>query len=183
MRVTRFNRWGNSLPGAVAVLWLMLGVAGIYAEDVSWDRATTAGLKAYDQGQYAEAARQFQAALAIAETLKPDDPRVPTSLIRLATVYHIQGQYAQAASLYQRALALQEQLLGPAHPQLVEVLEAYAHLQRRMFPLRSLLPWSTANTLAARARRIQEREERSSPREPPGSWSDYEEAAIFRDGS
>ena len=183
IRGTRLDRRGNPLSWAVAVLWLMLGTAGIYAEDVSWDRATTAGLKAYDQGQYAEAARQFQAALTIAETLRPDDPRVPTSIMRLATVYHIQGQYTQAESLYQRALALQEQLLGPDHPQLVEVLEAYANLQRRMYPVRSLLPWSTANALAARARRIREREERSNAWEPPGVWSDYEEAAIFRDGS
>jgi tetratricopeptide (TPR) repeat protein len=161
----------------------MLGAAGVCAEDLSWDRATTAGFKAYNQGQYAEAARQFQAALAIAETLQPDDPRLPTSLMHLATVYHIQGQYAQAESLYQRALALQEQLLGPDHPQLVEVLEAYAHLQRRMYPWRSLLPWSTANTLVARARRIQEREERARSLEPPGAWSEYEESAIFRDGS
>ena len=173
----------NSLPWVVAVLWLMLGAAGVYAEDASWDRATTAGLKAYEQGQYVEASRQFQAALAIAETLPPDDPRVPTSFLRLATVYHIQGQYAQAESLYQRALTLQEQLLGPDHPQLVEVLEAYADLQRRMYPVRSLLPWSRANTLAARARLIREREERAVPRDPPGVWSDYEEAAIFRDGS
>jgi Tfp pilus assembly protein PilF len=173
----------NSLPWIVAVLWLMLGTAGVYAEDVSWDRATTAGLKAYEQGQYVEASRQFQAAVAIAETLQPDDPRVPTSFLRLATVYHIQGQYAQAESLYQRALTLQEQLLGPDHLQLVEVLEAYAALQRRMYPVRSLLPWSTANTLAARARLIREREERAVPRDPPGVWSDYEEAAIFRDGS
>lgn len=181
--MTQLDRCSNPLPWVVAVLWLMLGAARMYAEDVSWDRATTAGLKAYEQGQYAEAARQFQVALAIAETLQPDDPRVPTSLLRLATIYHIQGQYAQAESLYQRALALQEQLLGPDHPQLVEVLEAYANLQRRMYPWRSLLPWSMANTLAARARRIQEREERSRVLEPPGAWSDYEESAIFRDGS
>jgi hypothetical protein len=135
------------------------------------------------QGHYAEATQQLQAALTIAETLPPDDPRLTTSLMHLATLYHMQGQYSQAEPLYQRVLTLQEQMFGPEHPQLVEVLEAYANLQRRLHPVRSLLPWSAANKMATRARRIQQREEQSEAYEPPGVWSDYEEAAIFRDGS
>jgi tetratricopeptide (TPR) repeat protein len=149
---------------------------------VSWERATTAGLKAFEQGNYTEAAQQFQSALAIVETIKPDDPRLANSLMRLAVVYHTQGRYAEAEPLYQRALMLQEQMFGPDQPQLLEMLEAYANLQRRMHPFQSLLPWSTANKLAARARRIREREERSSAQDPTGAWSDYAESAIFRGG-
>jgi hypothetical protein len=60
--------------------------------------------------------------------------------------------------------------LGPEHPQLVEVLQANAAVQRRMYPVRSRLPWSTANQLASRARRIQEREAQADVEEPPGVW-------------
>jgi len=83
------------------------------------------------------------------------------SLMNLAAVYYAQEQYTDAAHLYQRALVLQEQILGPDDPQLIPVLEANAAVRRKLHPVRSLLPWSPANQLAARARRIQEREERA----------------------
>src|SRR5437016_9203597 len=77
--------------------------------------------------------------------------------MNLAAVYYVQGQYTDAARLYQRALVLQEQMLGPDDPQLIPVLEANAALYRKLHPVRSLLPWSPANQMAIRARRIQER--------------------------
>jgi hypothetical protein len=63
---------------------------------------------------------------------------------------------------------LQEQILGPDHPQLVDVLEANAALYRKMHPVRSLLPWSPANQMAVRARRIREREAQLCSRTPRG---------------
>ncbi len=57
-----------------------------------WETATQAGVKAFEQGHYAEAAAQCQAALALAEAFPPDDPRVSTSLMNLAIVYDTQGQ-------------------------------------------------------------------------------------------
>jgi len=51
--------------------------------------------------------------------------------------------------------------VGPDHPQLVDVLEAAAALQRKMHPVQSLLPWSSASQMAARATRIRAREERA----------------------
>ena len=155
---------------AVATLWLACSVAGVYAQDLRWDRVTTVGLQAFDQGDYNEAARQFEAALAIAETFAPDDPRVVRGLMNLAIVYHTQGQHTQAERFYQRALTLQENILGPEHPQLVEVLEGYAALQRKMHPVQSLLPWSAASKLAARAMRIREREEQALLQELPEWW-------------
>jgi tetratricopeptide (TPR) repeat protein len=171
----------------VVALWLLRSVSAVEAQELrSWETVMTAGERAFDQGNYAEAARHFQAALVIAEELTPSDPpeeddpvtwRVSTSLTNLAIVYHTQGQYAQAAPLYERALTLQEQMFGPEHPQLVDVLQAYADLQRKMHPVRSRLPWSTANKLAVRARRILER---SGALAPPGLWSDYSESEMFR---
>jgi tetratricopeptide (TPR) repeat protein len=157
----------------MGVLWLLLSVAGVYAQDTQearWETATTTGVKAFEQGHYPAAARQFQAALAIAQEWQADDPRLATSLMNMAIVYHTQGQYEQAAPLYQRTLTLQEQLFGAHHPQLVPVLKAYADVQRRLSPLQSLLPWSAANKLAARARYIQRREEGSDDRAASDGW-------------
>jgi tetratricopeptide (TPR) repeat protein len=169
-RVMRRARCSHLLGWAVAVLWLLLSVASLYAQDLSWEMATNAGVKAFEQGYYAEATQHFKAALLIAEDCMPDDPQLWTSLMNLGIAYYTQGQYAQAAPLYQRALVLQEQSLGPEHPQLVEVLQANAAVHRKMYPVRSRLPWSTANQLASRARRIQEREAHVDVEEPSGVW-------------
>lgn len=166
-------RRGRPWRWTTAALWLLLGVAGVYAQDAPearWETATVTGVQAFEQGHYPAAARQFQAALTIAEAWKPDDPRLATSLMNMAIVYHAQGQYAQAAPLYQRALTLQEQLFGTDHPHLVTVLKAYADVQRRMFPLQSLLPWSTANKLTARARYIQRHEEGADDQVASDGW-------------
>jgi tetratricopeptide (TPR) repeat protein len=180
-------RWG--LGGVVAVLGLLWSVAGGYAQDVkSWETATAAGARAFDQGQYAEAAQRFRAALRIAEALTPenapeeDDPvtwRVATSLLNLATVYHVQDLYPDALPLYERALLLYERMFGPEHPQLLDLLQAYVALLRRMFPVWSRFPWSMASKLQARIWRIQEREMRAMDPAPAGSMVD-DISDIFR---
>lgn len=166
-------RRGSLWPWAMAALWLMLSVTGVYAQetqDARWETATMTGVQAFEQGHYPAAARQFQAALSIAEAWQPDDPRLATSLMNLAIIYHAQGQYAAAAPLYQRTLTLQEQMFGAHHPQLVIILKAHADVQRRMAPLQSLLPWSMANKLAARARYIQERGEDTTDQAAADGW-------------
>jgi tetratricopeptide (TPR) repeat protein len=165
----------------ITALCLLGSVAGISAQEGLWERATTAGGQAFNQGHYDEASQQFQAALVLTEAFKPDDPRRVTSLMNLATVYQRQGQYLDAEPLYQQALVLQEQLLGPEHPYLIEILEAYEGLHRRMHPVRSLLPWSPANKLASRVRRLQEREARAQEQFFPTPWSN-DERALFSDG-
>ena len=136
---------------------------------------TALGVQAFAQSDYAEAARQFQAALPLA-----DVGSLATSFMHLATVYDAQGQYAEAALLYRRALVLQEQVVGPDHPQLADVLEASAALHRKLHPVRSLLPWSPASQMAARARRIREREEQALLQGIP--WGSLEAHQVWNDG-
>jgi tetratricopeptide (TPR) repeat protein len=165
----------------VIALCLLGGVTGTAAQEGPWEQATRDGGWAFQHGHYAEAAQQFQAALVLAETFQLDDARRVASLMNLAAAYQAQGQYPLAEPLYQQALVLQEQLLGPDNPQLLELLEACEGLYRRMYPVRSLLPWSPANKLAGRIRRIQAREARSQEQFFPGTWSN-DEAALFSDG-
>jgi tetratricopeptide (TPR) repeat protein len=140
----------------VAVGWLVGSLAAVSAQEGRWEHLTALGAQAFAQGDYAEAARQFQAALPLA-----DAGSLVPSCMHLAAVYEAQGRYPEAALLYRRALVLQEQIVGPDHPQLVEVLEAAAALQRKLYPVRSLLPWSAASHMATRASRIRAREEQA----------------------
>lgn len=78
-----------------------------------------AGVKAYRSGKYAEAEKQFVAALKEADEFEEQDPRLATNLNNLnnlAGIYRVQAKYAEAEALYRRALAIAENAVGPDHP-------------------------------------------------------------------
>jgi tetratricopeptide (TPR) repeat protein len=158
----------------VAVGGLLCSLTDVAAQEGRWERVTALGMQAVAQGDYAEAARQFQAALPLA-----DAGSLAPSFMHLAAVYEARGQYPEAVLLYRRALVLQEQIVGLDHPQLVDVLEASAALDRKLHPVRSLLPWSLASQLAARARRIREREEHALLQDVP--WGPLDAHQVFND--
>jgi len=179
--MTSIARWHTSWRWAMAACWLVCSITDVSAQDGRWERVTAVGVQAFAQGDYTEAARQFEAALPLAEAWRPADEHLSTSLMHLAAVYHAQGQYTDAEPLYQRALVLHERLLGPDHLQVADVLEAYAALQRTMHPVQSLLPWSPARKMAARARRIREREARALLQEIP--WGPLDIRQVCGDGT
>ena len=111
---TTKRKWllvGLALIGGIA-LWIM------YApnQGAKWESYITAGQQAYQQADYAEAEKQFEAALKEAEAFGPDEVRLATSLNELGLVYDAQGRYAEAEPLYQRSMAIWEKALGPDHP-------------------------------------------------------------------
>ena len=136
---------------------------------------TAAGVQAFEQGDYAAAVRQFQAALPLA-----DAGSLVPSLMNLAAVYYAQEQYPDAARLYQRVRVFQEQVLGPDDPQLVPVLEAQAALYRLQYPVRALLPWSPAQQLATRAQRLRERDAQA---QADLSWGPHGARPLVGDGA
>jgi tetratricopeptide (TPR) repeat protein len=143
----------------VATLWLiMLWGMPAGAEDTRWESYTNTAKAALSQNHLAEAEQQFLAALKVATDFTPDDPRLATSFSNLAAFYHTQGDYAHAESLYRRLLDLLERVLGPTHLQVADVLEHYAALLHRVYPVRSLFPWSAAAKMTARAERIRQPE-------------------------
>jgi tetratricopeptide (TPR) repeat protein len=179
--MARITRWHTVRCWAFAACWLMGSVTDVSAQDGRWERVTAAGVQAFARGDYVEAARQFQAVLPLVEGRRPDDGRLATSLLHLAAVYDAQGQYTDAAPLYQRTLVLHERLLGPNHPQIADILEAQAALQRKLHPVRSLLPWSPASKMAARARRIREQAEHALLQAFP--WGPLDVRQVFGDGA
>ena len=99
-------------------------------ERTLWDFYMQAGQDAYDRGDYDIAETHWLTALKEAESFGPQDPRLGTSLDRVATLHQAQGNYAEAEPLYKRSLAIREKTLGPEHPNVAQVLENYAGLLR-----------------------------------------------------
>jgi tetratricopeptide (TPR) repeat protein len=112
---------------------------------------TARALRAQEQGEYAEAARLFQQALAIHEhVMDPNQLTIAASLDDLARLYQEQHTLFsphrsvplsyeraldylrapmgedQALPLYERALAIREQVLGPEHLDVVASLDNLA---------------------------------------------------------
>ncbi len=113
--------------------WLLVGLvclalwpAHASAQGGQWN--TAAGIEAYQRGDYAEAEKQFRAALNEAEGFGPQDPRLARSLNNLAELYRVQGRYAEAEPLHKRALAIREKALGPEHPDVAQSLNNLALL-------------------------------------------------------
>ena len=111
------------------VLCLALSSPTPYAQDTTkWEKSNAAGMKAYEEGRYAEAEKRWLAALEEAENFGPDDERLATSLNNLAALCRTQGKYAEAEPLYQRSLAIREKALGPEHPDVASSLNNLAGL-------------------------------------------------------
>jgi tetratricopeptide (TPR) repeat protein len=80
------------------------------------------------QGQYNEAERLFQEALAIDRAILPNHPKLATTLNNLAELYRSQGKYNEAEPLYQEALTIDRASLSPNHPDLAGDLNNLALL-------------------------------------------------------
>ncbi|MEE8122974.1 MAG: tetratricopeptide repeat protein, partial [Alphaproteobacteria bacterium] len=115
--------------------WLLVGLvclalwpAHASAQGGLWETYMAAGVKAHQQGNYLEAEKQWAAAVKEAEGFGPEDPRLATSLDRLATLYQAKGSYTEAELLFQRSLAIDEKVLGPDHPDVARDLNNLALL-------------------------------------------------------
>ena len=112
----------------VAILWVVLVSPQASAQGTAWKSNSAGGVKAFQQGRYAEAEKLFLAALEEAKGFGPQDPRLATSLNNLAELYRAQGRYAEAEPLYKRALAIVEKALGVEHPHVATSLNNLASL-------------------------------------------------------
>jgi tetratricopeptide (TPR) repeat protein len=71
-----------------------------------------------DQAKYAEAEPLYRQVLSIQEkTLKPDDPNLALSCIRLGAFYVKDGKYADAEVFNKRAVEIAEKAFGPDSPE------------------------------------------------------------------
>ena len=59
----------------VGLLWLLLWSTSVWAGEEDWRKYNTAGIKAYERGDYVDAEKLWSAALEEAEELGVEDPR------------------------------------------------------------------------------------------------------------
>src|SRR5687768_15568546 len=90
--------------------------------EAQWEALNVAGQQALRQGHWDEAVQQYQTALRIAEHSGSMDQQIITSLWELGSAYHAKKEHGEGDQLRRRALALQEERLGPAHPQVADLL-------------------------------------------------------------
>lgn len=74
-----------------------------------WRLLDRLGVLLYTQGNYAEALRQFQRALKLAEELG-DRKRAASSLHQLGILHQIRGEYSEAMQYYEQSLRISEEL-------------------------------------------------------------------------
>ncbi len=110
------------------LMCLALWSAHVFAQGGLWEKYMAAGQAAYQQGNNAEAEKQFSAALIEAEQFGPEDIRFGGTLNALGFIYHTQGKYAEAEPLLKRALAIAEKARGPDHPDVATSLNNLAAL-------------------------------------------------------
>ncbi len=87
--ITHKTKW--LLAGLVCLA--LAAVAYVFLQVGPWETYMAAGVKAFQQGNYPEAEKQFAAALKEAEGFGPQDPRMAASLNNLGEVYRTQGRY------------------------------------------------------------------------------------------
>ncbi len=85
------------------------------------------GLHAHHLGEYEEARRLYEQALAMARRVYGEEhPHVATSLNNLAEVLRTLGEYEEARRLHEQALTIRRQVYGEEHPDVATSLAGLA---------------------------------------------------------
>ncbi|MFQ5934787.1 MAG: tetratricopeptide repeat protein [Acidiferrobacterales bacterium] len=117
-------RPSKNLVGRLGI-WLRPRSVRRARTDATWHMHKLAGKKAYREGGYDEAEKEFVAALKRAEGFGPQDPRLGASLNNLAMVYKQQGKLGKAEIHLKRALRVFE-IVKPDHAHVASVLHNLA---------------------------------------------------------
>ncbi len=134
------------------VVLLLTVAAPACGQDDAWTEVSRAGVRAADEGRFAEAERLFRDALQLSEQSPEGDARRATSLNNLAFTLHAQGHYLAAERHYREALAMREAALGTDHADVAQSCNNLAELYR------VLGRYAEAEPLHQRARAIRERQ-------------------------
>ena len=77
-----------------------------------WQEFMNQGKQHREQRRFADAGKDYRAAVSAAQQFGSEDPRHAASLNALATTYHEEGRYAEAERSYREALSIWETALG-----------------------------------------------------------------------
>ena len=107
---------GRRAALGLALILLLVWPATPRADEARYEALMESGSAAYQERDYAAAARLWAGAVAEAESFGPTDSRLAASLNSLAKARRSQARYRDSARLTQRALAIWQTTLGPEHP-------------------------------------------------------------------
>ena len=116
----------NRVLAGLAVGGLFLLPLAVFADHNEWHTHIVNGAKAYDQGKYDEANKEFHLALKEADSFGDKDPRRAISLNQLGLVALEQEKYKEAQDYFDNALAIREKALGKEHPDTAQTLDNLA---------------------------------------------------------
>lgn len=97
-----------------------------------WQSLLNNGAKDAAQKNYAQAEKQYQEALSIAEKLANPIKAVSETLSRLISLYYSQEKYAQAEPYYVRSMALTKKSSGAESEEYAQALRNHGALLRRL---------------------------------------------------
>ena len=84
------------------------------------ERTNRVGIARARQGDYADARRTYETALALLrDAVAPTDPEVGRTLANLGVLDYYEGRFAESEARYRQALALLTPALGADHPEVV----------------------------------------------------------------
>ncbi len=96
---------GRLKVGVLSLLILGIAAARAAQAEDNWETTNQEGIKAFQQGQYADAEKFLTAGLKLAEKPGSDNMNLAKSLNNLGLLYEMQGKYSNAEGLYKRSLA------------------------------------------------------------------------------
>jgi len=101
-----------NLPVRVSIITICLisWASPASSQSSPWEAENEAGHKAYSLGHYAEAQKNYLAAIDDAKQSAGDDPQIVTPLNNLAALYMQQGRYSDAEQLYLQALSIRNNM-------------------------------------------------------------------------
>jgi esterase/lipase superfamily enzyme/Tfp pilus assembly protein PilF len=116
----------------LAALLVGAGSTSATAQDTNdIDALNRQVVQLYQAGNYAEAERNAERAVRLAEgKFGPDHPNVGVALNNLGQLYRAEGRYSEAEPFFKRALAITEKALGPDHPNVGAALTNLGQLYR-----------------------------------------------------
>jgi tetratricopeptide (TPR) repeat protein len=95
-------------------------------QDALWQTQDDAGWRALGTGKYAEAEKQFNAAMATARRFRAPDIRYAMSAAGCGNVYHLQGRLVAAERFYEHAMATAEKAVGATDRGVAAILDKLA---------------------------------------------------------
>ena len=123
------------IVGSVIAVFL-LGIGGVsekvLASENTWQSLNAEGVKAYQQGRYAQALQWFSQALVEVEKEEaPDHGNKAATLSNLGSAHEELGNVEEAKLYYQQSLTIVETIQGAFHPDLIPGLKNLAVLYDR----------------------------------------------------